>query len=1074
MADSDQSFLWYLWDSFKDTFNPVRVYQKTQNVLSWKPIDYKPEEDEKSKYTWPISTVNSEPKPQTLNSVANSLWTPTVNNAWDKNVQSPDISIPKDLLWLNEQIDTNTNDVTLNEVANSDINDFTKVEQNLSVNSLDKIAQTEKELAQWETEWGFFEQARKWATNVFESVKEAQTNKATENLLEAMRQEKEVKTAIWYDPSSKNVTFMVYNRWQWYSDDFWSTVFSEWETKELEFKNLYQKFNQDALEVLNDTSLTYYQQAQAIDKLKSDFVKQVNERQIFKAREDDYYSNGSLFAAFGRWLDNLIYWWDDWVETFWRRYEQFSQDELDTLAKNKIEEWPLNVTWDMLQAFLDAEEKNWNIKEWYVLDPSENKADIQYSLSQDTLTSLKGVEQNKIYNPIMEEITKLIDNWDVSSEEWSAILEAAIADVIEPALSQMHLYMDPSLAYYTAVKNKDYWDLTSWEKAILWYWPWMLQFMEDYTNAVRDWALESIKTWIKDWKLVWAVESMDWMSIQDYFKNATMASNIQAWWLDLETRESIVDWMQHMNQNIASLYWQDKWWTFRQVKNRLNQTAWWYWYTAWELWQDVWWLVLRWLWWLWWDSAEKAADYTQADFTRWMMLATDYSILWSKNFWRLAAEWWLQSMENLPEFAWAIYWTKPILRWNIWKASRAQQFANIWKMSNGAKQLKAYSDFLKSAKATTAPAAQQWVKWYLTSVWEKVVPWLDNAVWKAIWSRWTNLIRRTVSDQVLDSALSYYDTENYSVPSTLISIAWTWLFEVFPALFKDTEFLKMLNNKIKWKSALDWTWWRLMDIITSDKDIAAKWAETYWLDYDSFRFMAKQWYTDSLDEMLKQAYNKLDGNWKIAMNNLSKDVAIKTLQQLKNIDWQSTVGKNLQRILNSKQTNWLDIWKYVLWIPWKIEYWGFQSSIVLKNWAEKQTRYLIDEYDESLDKVDWQFRKKIQDWFTEQDIKQISDRTDFKNVIEDWKVNPKFFVEDNWKYILTTEWANALKLKVSQYTDAMRKADVYRAQAEWVEKMLNDALWKLVEGRWIDKNTVKRLAESWAFSKVVETFEAFC
>ena len=189
------------------------------------------------------------------------------------------------------------------------------------------------------------------------------------------------------------------------------------------------------------------------------------------------------------------------------------------------------------------------------------------------------------------------------------------------------------------------------------------------------------------------------------------------------------------------------------------------------------------------------------------------------------------------------------------------------------------------------------------------------------------------------------------------------------------------------------------------------------------------------------------------------------------IDWQSSYWRNLARILNNNQTNWLDIWKYVLWIPGKIEYGGLQSSIVFKEWKEAQTRYLLSEYDKQLDKIDWQFRRKLSAWFTEENIRQIADRTDFKDVLDKWKVNWKYFIKDWDKYLLNTEWADYLWLKVSNYTDAMRKADVLRAQSAWAENEIFEMLANLNRWRGISEDTVTALAQSGAYKRISFTVD---
>jgi hypothetical protein len=193
---------------------------------------------------------------------------------------------------------------------------------------------------------------------------------------------------------------------------------------------------------------------------------------------------------------------------------------------------------------------------------------------------------------------------------------------------------------------------------------------------------------------------------------------------------------------------------------------------------------------------------------------------------------------------------------------------------------------------------------------------------------------------------------------------------------------------------------------------------------------------------------------------------------LTKLDWNSSYGRNLRALIDANWTNVADVWKWIFGIPWKVDVWGFTSSILFKEWADIQTRYLKKWYDVALDNIDGGFRSKLQNWFTRADIEQIAWNTPYKSVIKDWDVNKNFFeIDENWKYILNWEWAKTLWLDVAEYTESMAKADLIRKEAEWTRDFLNENIQKLAEWKWISKGTIDKVINSWAFNKMVDELE---
>lgn len=994
-------------------------------------------------------------------------------------VQNPDLTSPQNNLgtnsiWWQTDIDL-TSWPTLSEVAqNSGTYSHNSILENLDISARDKVEANEK-LINNEKEWNRFQRVGKFFSNTRKSWRDSATDLLSSRLIDMERQKAEKYAAVGYNEDNWNIIRLAINEGQWMTDDFHDTLFSVWEWNSKIFDQLYSEYAQNN-EMIQSSWLDDYTAAVLMQENKENFFNEVKERNLLKLYADDYYSNQTGWFYPNMVAKNMLSW-----ESFWdaldvrdRRKNQFTDEELKILAntwiKSTKDKWELDE--GMFDTFLQAYEENNRFNEIADIWVSDTEK-VRYTITEDALAEMRAWEAHQIYDWIWSQLTTLVDNWTISQDEANDILQNSYSWVADYLLDQMHLYMDPSLAYYAAVRNKNPWDMTDWERAILWYGPGMLKLMDDMTNAIWEYLKESIDKWIKDWKLSTSLEQINWMSITDFFKDAIKDSNIQAWGIDLSVRDSAVDAMQWINQNIAYLYWKDKGSRLRQTKTEAGKWLWVYWLIWWELAQDLTVGTLRIFW------ADKLADYTLADATKLMNLTTDTSALGSENFGRLLKKYWLAALENVPEFYWVYKSFSPLTRvgraWGSYS-----MFQRINRMKNWVKKTRELQRYFNTIKKWVGTV---WDAWWSKNWISKITSGMSNKLWptgNAIMKKWMDAIKRSVADQTIDMMASYYDTENYSMPSYLLSVWLTWLFETFPALFVDTEALKILKNSLTpGRSALDGTWRKLMNTITSNEELMKRWTNIYWLDYDTFRKLAKGWAADSLDDVLRASYQALDEWWKAAVKTFSKEQAINQINSIMNIDWQSSYWRNLSRILNNSQTNWLDVWKYVLWIPWKIEYWGLQSSIMFKEWWETQTRYLLSEYDKKLDRITWQFRRKLENWFTENDIREIADITSgdvriYKDVLDWGKVNWKYFVKDWNKYLLNSEWADYLWLKVSNYTDAMRKADVLKAQSKWVEKEINEMLWKLSSWRWISDDTVEALAQSGAYSKMVDTFSVFC
>lgn len=1049
MADSKQSFWSYLGDQVKQWFQSVK---DTWNwLVKWiTNRAARKERGDNNESLWDIITWRTTSQPVQADSI--SVNKPTLNQVAagiSTSTAQPDIITPQNLLWSNVdwgQADINM-DTTLNDVVKANPLSASEILGNTWIKESEKVMQAEEDVQN--------ESWTKTVWNFFKSIRDSISDWNVANILDTKRQAEEKTVAVGYNENNHNILRLAFNEWQGLSDDFSDTFFSRGKWNQQVFDALYEEY-QDTMNLIAWSSYddaTKYQMANAA---YDNFLKEVNDRKLLKVYEDDYYS------------DWLIYWLhDSEAKAIWRRKDQFSKEQLDRLAKSNIKEkWIYEITSDQLDAFLDAYWYNADIAQRYSLTDETDTAKVRYELEDEWLAELKSIETHQIIDPAMDQIKALIEDGVVSADTWNEILSNSYW-VIEKALNQMHLYLDEPLAYYKAVQSKDYWDLTTWEKAILGYWDWIMEFMDDYTAALQKWLQESIAWGIENWELVAPAEMINGMTITDFFKDAISNSNIKAWWIELLATESAIDAMQHINNNINYLYWQWKWNWLRRWWTEAQRIWWAYWYTFWELYQ-LW--IMGWVRWieaLTWDKNQSTADYDLADFTTGRLLTTDE---W--DWGGLMKKYWLAALENLPEFFWEMEALRPFLWWTSKYAKLSDKVLKLEKEANAGRKMNLLSKMFKTTKNTVWNVSKAWgTKNWISKMYEWVADYLSPTPRrKAVFELWANTIKRTVRDQAIDAIASYYDTESYSTPSFLLSVWLTWLTEILPSILGDTQLYKMVKNKMRWLDWSDGTWWRLMDIINSDDELLKRWENIYGTDFNTYKLLASWEWWGEVEDMLKNAYNMLSPDWQMAINNFSKQQMLEQIKRVWNIDWGSTYGRNLMSLINAEWSNVADVWKYILWIPGKVEFWWFTSSILFKEWAERQTRFLKQAYDVDLDKITGQFRRWLENWFTKEQLEEVASKTKYTDVIENGKVNSKYFEKDWDKYILNSDWANYLKLQVTDYTEAMRKADALRAQAEGTEEFLTETFSKIASWKWIAPETVERLAKSWAYQKMVTEY----
>lgn len=1056
MADN---FLSYFGDQIKQWFNGVRdtwkwlvrwitnkIAQKDwgennttlSNIITWAQTPSSPSSTPISAPTLD-KVAEEDVKNWGVDVSGNINLTSNMNNWWGQ--ASTAISTP-DLVW------------NVNAVANSSSLD------NLQVEDLARNAQREEEA---ENE-NWLQTGRRWLKGRYNSTLDAHLERS----LESVKQSKEKHFALAYDPDSKDITELVINEPQWYFGDFWNTLFSKWESNAQIFNSLLQRFN-EASQFISSSNKSEAEKILAQSQLFDALYKEVNDRELLRAFRNDHYSDWNLYHA--------LYW--DETKVFWRLKNKYTQEELNKLALNNVAEWVYKPSKEEFAAFLQMYEDNqqladdMSLKSYYWEWWAPDKATINYHLTEESLSNLRASQAETVLQSVRNELLDAEDRGLISSVKRNEI-ESYFITTINKNLANAYYWMETPLAYYTAVKNKDYWSLTDWERAILWYWPWMEKLMNDYTNALWRWATDSIRYWIVDWELVHPADSIDGKSINEFFVDSIRESNIQAWWMDLFATESAIDAMQQINNNIWYLYWQGKWNLLRrgwQEWQRILGAAW---YTAgelasmWIMWRTRWIEALFW-------TETNVADYMLADQTGLMNITTTE---W--DFGRLFKGYWLSALENVPEFGWEAWLaTLPLgsYKW-AWILGKTKKTADTVKKVQ--KLWQAQSELSTISKINNS--IRKWLG--ITAEWNGSRSWLNRMVdntlkitegknikFNNLVKIWANIWKWAVQDQLIDWLASYYDSEAYSSASFLLSTWLTWITEFLVPALKYSQIWKRLQNIWRGIDESQWTAWRVMEYLTKDPETMARleWIFGKWnVTFDVLKWIWSNWW--EYEDIMRVAYNLLNPEWKVALNKFSKDLAFQKLNELKSVDWDSAYWQNLLNIINNRNTNVADVFKYMFNLPWQVEIWGFMSKILLKDWTEAlQTRLLKSQYDVSLDILSWWFRKRLSEWFTIDDINQLQTRTKYKELMDWWTPKQEYFAEDGGKYYLTSEWAKKFWLSVTNYTDAMRKADLRRATEEETKNFLEEKTAQLMLNKGLTKETINRLASSWGFQKVVDS-----
>lgn len=893
-------------------------------------------------------------------------------------------------------------------------------------------------------------------------------------------EEKKKKTAVKYDENSGDITYLDFS---WVEDYLWLTVKGKkYEWNKAYFDNLYDSYEEAVQEIESNKDMSEQDKEVWKEALYQNFMEQW--KQVLSFHDDDHYNERGFLTAMNFWLPGS-----------WRRKDRYTEDELNFLKNNDISWWISDrmftdfLSWYLYNRKLDEQYNSRKAQEIDNKLQSEQEQNLfNYELTEESVTAKKNKQMVDIYSRPAEVLAHLNNLWELPTTEYIDANNRLIGFVNKQIEEEWRWLASP-IAYYKVVQQKDPSTLTEWEKEILSYGRYLESIMDNYDDAISEIAVQNIYQWLVDWKLVQAAESIWWESITDFLYNSIVndAYNIIWWWTMLISwwTSNAVSWedlLQLINNKVAYDYWKDKWNVLRTTWTKVERAWWVVWYDVSMAWKVTASTTMKWI-----ENIfgmdNRYSDYINSDMVEWMMMVTDN---WA--FSDLVKEYWLSWMDNVPELAWQIIAWNKVLKM-LWQLPNATKVATIWgKTRRWNKPIGTWLEsWLKrrSGYQAISNAISKWIssvgnsklfrtpKDWINAV-SKTLR-LDTATSQAIMDLWWKIIKGTASDQFIDAMASYYDTEAYSTPSYALSVWLTGLTEVVSPILGSTQWLKRLQNIAQWKNQWIWTIWRLTSLLDSDPEFFKTFTQRVWkwaLSYDSLKHQA--WAFWEFENALRVAYSQLNWEWQRLVNKFTKQQIFDKLKQMKWMDWNSQFWRNLTSLLKNENANAADLFKFFLGLNWTVEYWPFMSSIKFKDWWQLQTRILWDKwYNILLDNVD-NFLWKMNLGFTAEDLERLKNlkNTEWRKLFPDLDTSKAFSYDENTgKYFLNSDWAKALWVDVLDYTESLARADAIEKQAMKDKEELDVIVAKLADAKWMSEDTIRRLAQSGTYHKLVETLE---
>jgi len=897
------------------------------------------------------------------------------------------------------------------------------VEVEWNVNEAVKEREKEKDKSRWEKALdGIGEWVTSFTNFLWDWIKSLNAN--------ADYNAEKKDMAMYYDKDSWDVYYLDINTSRWLAD--WDTWAYDW--AQTLFNKAYQEFN-----YVYNNATTDAEKAEAL----SNFYTKTKD--LFRLRADDYYTD---------WLLT----WSNW-KLVGRRKDLYSDEQLDTLSKNNIDLSKRYVpSFEEFLEYVNNLNDNESLRQdiyssyWVEADADDNSID----LSEWTKKKWNDAFYNKAMTWVMDTAKQYLNESEASEAILtSASLVNSQSSRIQSIVNEVYKYEQLVLAIPEA-------DRSSWDLAILDAANKLREMEELYAWNISDMIIQNIKYWRNSkWELQDNIDVFEWwLSL-----NQLLTDNIKevAWW-DFNRRDSAIDVFQEVANKALYEYNKDSKWVWAHLQRGWEGV----WNFLWELWQQT-------IYWLMWarniiadlatldfDSLSAAlewraplsttANYADNDITYARLLQTD---MWNNS--RTIYKYWLNWLEYVPEGignlapdialtiatwgTWAATW---VIRW--W--ARANEAIKAWRATWLLNKL------IKSAEySNVAKSALTWIEraTALAKAATEISP--EFRIWAQLLDA---AVTNWIIDQAIDAQWSAFDTEPYSDTSMLISLLWTWLWEIAPIIFKSW----IVQNAF-------WQSW-IFDIaryMKTNPDALANIAKATnttisQLTYEDLRNYLKNF--DEITDAAKQVYNWLNPELQGTANKLTKDILYNYLNQFYKLDTQSQVAKDMRRIVTNASTNPADLLKYVGKIPGTVEFWPFVSKIQLKNWTKSIAYW---SYDWKLDSLDGWFASRVWWGFSNADIDAISKIDGYSDIAKD---KSKYFYEDwNWKYYLTEDWLDHFWLSAENQT--LEALWLELAEVEDTKNLFKEKMKSIrTNKKAISDDTVDAIAESWGYQEIVE------
>lgn len=964
-------------------------------------------------------TVQNEP--QTLNQQINSweINNPTPPTTPTQTRQQPTLETQINIWAFNKTPDSDK--ITSVETPDTFTEGFLNPTENLLWEDSKEVLKREEEKKKEDENKSFWEKAWDMATWVLDFM-----NKIWEawDAKEEYEYNKD-KLAISYNKDNWNVMFL--DLWlKWENDD----------VVESKYLQLLEEFNV----AINQPGITQDDIIRAWDE----FYKAAS--WLFRVKSDDYYSSSSSI--------------------FSRRKDEFSEDDLKSLAKNQwIESWNYVPTqeqfWNFYEMYLDNSGKKADIYNKHNLNNDDDSVDLSETARSRWLENFKGEWMQWIDSLLKQEI----QDWRIRRDA-----ELHISEIMNSMANRLYNTVSYTYALEQLVLAKDPSERTEEEKEMLKLCNMSRAAERKIASNFNNWTRQEIKYWRDDkGEIAFSLDSFEWWKdledvLMDWVKEAT--------WLDLTVWDSVIDYMTVLNHKAQYLYNKSNWnWLEKfvwRVQNATEPAGRW----LWEAWQELTkltmyaWNIL--MLWFWQDESKESlsptAKYMDQDFSIGRMLETD-----DWNIMRTLKDYWITWAEYVPEVVWnlipdilltvATWWAGWIwlaAKWVRWislanKSLKTMKWANLFRK---------FTRTLWSIWATK----YEWVEWVLNAF--NKTKWISQT-----WKTWLELADRLITwwaiDQIIWWQLAYYDTEAYSPASLYLSAFWTLWWELIPTLVH-ADVHKAIRNTVRW-----WRWkekaldniWSIADFMDSGDDNAKLMARVLKnradanISLDDIENFTRNFW--EISWAAKQAFEQLPWWQKVIISKWTKELMYNIIAQTM---WEnSAVWKQARQILMNNLTNPADMLKYIGRLPWKVQFWPYVSTIKLKNWAQKIVTESWKRYDAALDTLQWGFASKLENWFTLEDIERISElknRADVKDNI--WTLFRK-----SWdKYYITEKWVSKFWLSLEDMP--LETLWVSLAEAKNVKEWFKKLKWIINEGKHITDNTIDRIAETWWYTEVVE------